>query len=151
MELADPESQLMLQKALGQILFYPPNVAGWPGGKNWIDSSSLMLRLRIPQLVYLNQDLEVRGKTDDDQQMGQAGRGINRKLSAEIDWKPAMDLFGQVPEQELIEKIGEFLWVVPTKTLPKKVIERNTRHNTRADYVQSSIIQMMATPEYQVC
>ncbi|HLP92755.1 MAG TPA: DUF1800 domain-containing protein [Saprospiraceae bacterium] len=151
MELADPESQLMLQKALGQILFYPPNVAGWAGGKNWIDSSSLMLRLRIPQLIYLNQELDVQGKTDDDQQMGQTGRGINRRLTADIDWKPAMDLFSQVPEQDLIEKIGGFLWSVPTKNLPKSVVEAHTQHQTKADLIQSTIIQLMATPEYQVC
>ena len=43
MELDKPEVQLLFERALGQILFYPPNVAGWPGGKNWIDSSTLML------------------------------------------------------------------------------------------------------------
>ncbi|MBL7808321.1 MAG: DUF1800 domain-containing protein [Saprospiraceae bacterium] len=151
MELADPESQLMLQKALGQILFYPPNVAGWAGGKNWIDSSSLMLRLRIPQLIYLNQELDVQGKADDDQQMGQTGRGINRRLTADIDWKPAMDMFSQVPEQDLMEKIGGFLWSVRTKNLPKSVVEAHTQHQTKADRIQSTIIQLMATPEYQVC
>ncbi|OYW18695.1 MAG: hypothetical protein B7Z54_05550, partial [Sphingobacteriales bacterium 12-47-4] len=31
MELENEESLLFLQKALGQVLFYPPNVAGWPG------------------------------------------------------------------------------------------------------------------------
>ena len=51
MELDKPEMQLLFQRALGQILFYPPNVAGWPGGKNWIDSSALMLRMRLPQIL----------------------------------------------------------------------------------------------------
>jgi uncharacterized protein (DUF1800 family) len=31
---------------LGQMLLYPPNVAGWPSGKVWIDSSTLLLRCR---------------------------------------------------------------------------------------------------------
>ncbi|HSC40460.1 MAG TPA: DUF1800 domain-containing protein, partial [Chitinophagaceae bacterium] len=52
MEIKNEESQLLLERLLGQILFYPPNVAGWPGGKNWIDSSTLMMRMRIPQLIY---------------------------------------------------------------------------------------------------
>ncbi len=151
MELADPESQLVLQKTLGQILFYPPNVAGWPGGRNWIDSSSLMLRLRIPQLLYTNQDLDVRGKTDDDQQMGEAAKGNLRRLSAVIDWQPAQDLFAKTPENELIEKVAEFLWTVPTKNFPIKVLEKNTDHSTRAALVQTAMVQLMATPEYQVC
>ncbi|MDO8365341.1 MAG: DUF1800 domain-containing protein [Saprospiraceae bacterium] len=151
MELADPESQLVLQKALGQILFYPPNVAGWPGGRNWIDSSSLMLRLRIPQLIYNNQALDVSGKTDDDQQMGEAAKGQMRRLSAVIDWQPALDLFAKIPDQELIEKIAEFLWAVPTKNLSIAVLEKNTNRSSRSAHIQTTIVQLMATPEYQVC
>jgi Protein of unknown function (DUF1800) len=29
---------------MGQILFYPPNVAGWPGGANWITSQTMIAR-----------------------------------------------------------------------------------------------------------
>jgi uncharacterized protein (DUF1800 family) len=49
MQADNEESLLLIQRILGQLLFYPPNVAGWPGGKAWIDSSSLMMRMRIPQ------------------------------------------------------------------------------------------------------
>ncbi|MFN0036728.1 MAG: DUF1800 family protein [Saprospiraceae bacterium] len=151
MELADPESQLMLQKALGQILFYPPNVAGWPGGRNWIDSSSLMLRLRIPQLLYTNQDLDVRGKADDDQLMGEAAKGRLRRLSSVIDWQPALDLFAKTPDNELIGEIAEFLWAAPTKNLPLDVLEKNTDRSSRSALVQTAMVQLMATPEYQLC
>ncbi|HMK02770.1 MAG TPA: DUF1800 domain-containing protein, partial [Ferruginibacter sp.] len=48
MQMENDQAQLLFQRTLGQVLFYPPNVAGWPGGKTWIDSSSLMLRMRIP-------------------------------------------------------------------------------------------------------
>jgi len=151
MELADPDSQLMLQKALGQILFYPPNVAGWPGGRNWIDSSSLMLRLRIPQLLYSNQDLNIQGKTDDDQQMGEGGKGRLRRLSSVIDWQPALELFAKTPDNELIEKVAGFLWACSPKNLPYDVLQKNTDRSSRPAFVQSSMVQLMATPEYQLC
>ncbi len=32
MQFDDARIEMVLQRALGQILFYPPNVAGWPGG-----------------------------------------------------------------------------------------------------------------------
>jgi hypothetical protein len=151
MELAEPESQIVLQKALGQVLFYPPNVAGWPGGRNWIDSSSLMLRLRIPQLLYSNQDLDVKGKTDDDQQMGAAAKGNTRRLASIIDWQPVLNLFAETPDHVLTETVAEFLWVVSAKNLPMEVLEKNTDRNSRAAWVQTSMIQLMATPEYQLC
>lgn len=31
-------------RSLGQNLFYPPNVKGWPGGHTWIDSTTLLAR-----------------------------------------------------------------------------------------------------------
>jgi uncharacterized protein (DUF1800 family) len=33
--------------AMGQVLFYPPNVAGWPAGTSWINSSTLLTRLNF--------------------------------------------------------------------------------------------------------
>jgi uncharacterized protein (DUF1800 family) len=32
---------------MGQLLFYPPNVAGWPGGTSWINSSTLLNRINF--------------------------------------------------------------------------------------------------------
>ena len=29
----------------------PPNVAGWPGGKRWIDSSSLLFRIKLASII----------------------------------------------------------------------------------------------------
>ena len=33
--------------AMGQVLFYPPNVAGWPAGTSWINSSTLLTRINF--------------------------------------------------------------------------------------------------------
>jgi uncharacterized protein (DUF1800 family) len=33
--------------AMGQTLFYPPNVAGWPSGTSWVNSSTLLTRLNF--------------------------------------------------------------------------------------------------------
>ena len=45
-------SVLFPQNALGQVIFHPPNVAGWPGGKSWIDNSTLMLRMNFAALIF---------------------------------------------------------------------------------------------------
>ncbi|MDQ3700589.1 MAG: DUF1800 domain-containing protein, partial [Chloroflexota bacterium] len=36
---------------MGQALFNPPNVAGWPGGVNWINSSTWMERVNFGNFV----------------------------------------------------------------------------------------------------
>ena len=40
-----------IQHYLGQVLFDPPNVAGWAGGRQWIDASRFALRLRLGSLI----------------------------------------------------------------------------------------------------
>ncbi len=37
-------SALPALRAMGQVLFYPPNVAGWPGGANWLTSQMMIAR-----------------------------------------------------------------------------------------------------------
>ncbi|NNM92828.1 MAG: DUF1800 family protein, partial [Candidatus Eremiobacteraeota bacterium] len=39
----DPRSRGALRQ-MGQILFFPPNVAGWPGGENWLTSDMTIAR-----------------------------------------------------------------------------------------------------------
>jgi uncharacterized protein (DUF1800 family) len=58
----NPEVLLQFQRTLGQVLFRPPNVAGWPGGRNWIDSSSLMYRMKIPSTMLSAGVIDFSGK-----------------------------------------------------------------------------------------
>jgi uncharacterized protein (DUF1800 family) len=48
LELFDPPSSTLVlaewTARLGQDLFYPPNVGGWPGGRNWLTTRSLIGR-----------------------------------------------------------------------------------------------------------
>ncbi|MDE2481436.1 MAG: DUF1800 domain-containing protein [bacterium] len=46
----EPRSPQALRQ-MGQILFYPPNVAGWPGGENWITSQTMIARANFVALM----------------------------------------------------------------------------------------------------
>lgn len=150
LELEDPEVQLKLQRALDHILFYPPNVAGWPGGKAWIDSSSLMLRMRIPQLIVDRGDLDVQTKDDDDQQMGMQNKNQARLLAADIDWQPVLKQFSAVRSNELSKSMSEYLWQTGT-TPPAAILEKYTDNSSPEDLIKTTMIRLMATPEYQLC
>ena len=107
MELEKPEAQLLFERALGQILFYPPNVAGWPGGKNWIDSSALMLRMRIPQILTNADEFVVKPKDDDDTMMGMEGVDKGTKanqLTVTVDWNAVIKVFDKTPKRKPDEK-----------------------------------------------
>jgi uncharacterized protein (DUF1800 family) len=160
MELANAQSQLLFQRALGQILFYPPNVAGWPGGKTWIDSSTLMLRLRIPQIMASNEVINIRPKSDDDTMMGQmtdekmklqlkASNAI-KNGAAVVDWELPLKVFESVSRENLLAKITET--VLQTKgQINKDLLAKYINTQSRETYIKTTIVYLMSTPEYQLC
>lgn len=46
-----------LSRAMGQDLFNPPNVKGWPGGKAWINSNTLNMRRQFTTRVFRAQEM----------------------------------------------------------------------------------------------
>jgi uncharacterized protein (DUF1800 family) len=156
MQLGNDEAQLLFQRALGQVLFYPPNVAGWPGGKNWIDSSSLMLRLRIPQIFSANDAMDIMPKTDDDLQMGQMMQAAKklkdavRGGAAIIDWASVNKIFETVEREKLCENISAS--VLQTKgKVSNTVLDKFLNSASRENYIKSAVVNLMSTPEYQLC
>jgi len=157
MELDNPEVQLLLQRLLGQLLFYPPNVAGWPGGRNWIDSSSLMLRLRLPQLVYAADELTVKPKDDDDQMMGMQDKQLRKMgklggqlVGAQVDWNSYVTKFSSVARDQLISSIAGRVLQTPTR-IDEVTLKKHIDSSTRESYIKTVTVQLMSTPEYQLC
>lgn len=156
MTLDNPEAFTLLQRALGQVLFYPPNVSGWPGGKSWIDSSTLMLRMRLPQLINEVDELNVRAKEDDDQAMGRMeeqdmARSYARRstIKAKIDWKTYMKHYESIPKENLTNAIASNLLVTP-KAVSESLIMNFSDRSGRENYIRSATLQLMSTPEYQM-
>jgi len=160
LKLDDDAAQLLVQRLLGQILFYPPNVAGWPGGKNWIDSSTLMLRLRIPQIITANESINLRPKSDDDVMMGQSNdeRMVNQQNkefaskggSATVDWDTVIKIFADVQRDDLLSKISDTLLQTESR-VKSDVLNKYLDEDDRSSYIQSVVINVMSTPEYQLC
>ena len=157
MQMENDQSQLLFQRTLGQVLFFPPNVAGWPGGKSWIDSSSLMLRLRIPQILTANEMPDIRPKADDDVMMGQMMEAGAKKFreavkggTAIIEWQAVHKIFEKLQREKLLESISQT--VLQTKSqVSNKVLEKYINTESRENYIKSTIVNLMSTPEYQLC
>lgn len=162
MELENDNVLMNLQRLLGQQLLYPPNVAGWPGGKSWIDSSTLMTRMRIPQMFTDRDELNISPKQDDDQMMGRKNDGTaaipvaKRKagakglvINAKIDWPQYISKFETIKKEHLLPQIRQTL--LQTNTGVEKSITNSIDASSRETYIKSATIQIMSTPEYQLC
>jgi uncharacterized protein (DUF1800 family) len=159
MKLENEEALMLLQRVLGQILFYPPNVAGWPGGKTWIDSSTLMMRMRIPMLINDADEMNVKPKDDDDQMMGRGDndkQGLRKnmmgrqKINANIDWSLYIKNFESVEKEKLVDSISKLL--LQTKNgVNTDLIKQYTDTTGRESFIKTATMQVMSTPEYQLC
>lgn len=156
----NPESILFFQKVLGQVLFMPQNVAGWPGGKSWIDSTTLMARLQLPRVWASKDMLKMVLKADDDVEMGKpsaevkqqrnAANIFKRTGAATWKWESVYNNYTGVAREKLYKTIGEDLLsskAIPTQATVENFIEKDNREN----YISTLVIQLMSTPEYQLC
>jgi uncharacterized protein (DUF1800 family) len=164
MKLNNEDVQLLMQRALGQVLFYPPNVAGWPGGRNWIDSSTLMFRLRIPQLIKDNEVVNIHAKTDDDVSMGMMDTGkANKKMlvemqgqnrfriNADVNWEAYIKQFENVGREKLYDRIEKIILQSATGSVDMAVVEKSADSSNRENYIKTITVALMSTPEYQMC
>jgi len=93
---------VLLQVNFTQVMFYPPSVAGWPKGKEWIDSSSLVNRMKLPAvLAGLDQ--------------------IRTEQSPELD---ATDPFQNINRRQVMESAELGLWAyqLPDKNANEQVL-----------------------------
>jgi hypothetical protein len=163
MNIENEEVLLIVQRLLGQLLFYPPNVAGWPGGANWIDSSTLMFRLRIPEIIYASDQFDLKPKDDDDQMMGMKEMGdgpmrikgfgkINggQMIKAQINWDKYLSRFDGIQKENLTNEIATTILQVPN-SVDENTLKKYTDMGNKESFIKSVTIQLMSTPEYQLC
>lgn len=156
-DFENEQSPLFIQRSLGQVLLNPPNVAGWPGGRNWIDSSSLLFRMRLPQVIYYDEELDFSPKED----MPEQGmmrlkmtdefikRFVQKKLAAKSDWMKALQYFSS--SANIMDDIVKMLLAKPCAASARKCIQNNRDTSSKESEIKSVMIEVMSLPDYQLC
>jgi len=134
-----------LQKMMGQVLLYPENVSGWKGGKNWIDSNTLMFRMKLASLILNDAviNLEEKGAFEDSfNKYYNKERKKNKYIKTIKNW----DFF---TKNHLNLKPNELRDLLIVSKLDKDtaVLLEELRVASNKDYC----IQLMSIPEYQLC
>lgn len=151
--------QILFQRLMDQVLFYPPNVGGWPGGRSWIDSSTLLFRMRLPQIIYYTDEVTQRPKdmpdelTDTYSGQNKSDEYIKhfvRRVQASVDWENYLRVFKNVKDKDLPETVAGYL-LAPAATVNQAELNHYTDHSSRENYIKSLTIDLMSTPEYQLC
>ncbi len=148
----NPQSVIFLQRALGQILFYPPNVSGWPAGKAWIDSTSLAFRCSLPMLLFGGVETDFETSDDGDANgLGKEREG-KRRLHCKADWSMLANRFTKTAAAETIDTIETFLLARPTtKTNRDFISQLAAVAPNDQEFIKKVFIGFMSLPDYQLC
>ena len=142
--ILDPPALLNVQRALGQVLFRPPNVAGWTGGKSWIDHSTLLLRLHLAGLLFKAAQIDIRLREQAEEP--RFGKRL-QKLNAEIDLTPLQDAAEMVSSEAFLDRLSTYLLPFGVEA-PKDTL---LAFSSEANRVNTFVWRMMSLPEYQLC
>jgi uncharacterized protein (DUF1800 family) len=130
-----PPSSLLLGEwsaRLGQDLFYPPNVGGWPGGRDWLTTQAIIGRANYAAALVEGQ-LSARPVPLDALTLAQ-GHGRGRDLEDVLTFFTEL-LTGRPPDsgwrRRLLDALG-----------PKAKLEPDT--------VRAAIALVVASPEVQM-
>ena len=134
-----------VQKMLGQVLLNPPNVAGWKTGRNWIDSNTIVTRLRLPSVLLNNAEIAYSEKGDEETMITNfKKRKLSRRsiIKVTADWKYFEENYKNNSNKELIHQ-------VITSKINKGTAEMLARNEKLSKH--DFVVQLMSLPEYQLC
>jgi uncharacterized protein (DUF1800 family) len=154
LQVDNPQPLLGYQKALGQTLFMPPNVAGWPGGRNWIDSSSLLLRLQLPAILFKNAEFAVRLKDDENDITPQTTgpqRTVRNTVGAHLPLASLQQLLGATPAAERPRQLAQFLLQAPLRPESLALVQQAVaKATTPEEQLRATLVSLLSLPEYQL-
>ena len=154
LQVANAQPLLGYQKALGQVLFLPPNVAGWPSGRNWIDSSSLLLRLELPSILFKNAEVALHLKDDENDitpQTTSQQRAVQNTTNVHLPLAPLQQLCASVPAAEQPELLAKFLLQHPLRPDNLALVHQAAnKASTPDERFRNILVSLLSLPEYQL-
>ncbi len=122
-----------IQYYLGQVLFDPPNVAGWAGGRHWIDASRFALRLRLPSLIlnrgYIMDELS----PELDEMISKKQKKKDFKSYEKVNW-----------DKFWVNNKGANLFELLIRTENQTLKENYKEANAK------NVIHLLSTPDFQL-
>src|ERR1700736_5661721 len=146
-------------RQMGQILFAPPNVKGWDGGKTWISTSTLLFRYNFANYLINGDAILPPGAAA--ALAKNAGPGFQRPLQKPADQtrRDPIDI-GKLAPTELREKPKELVDLLSTRLFQARPPEKETetfvkylearKPDTSDGTMRGLVHLMMSTPQFQL-
>lgn len=149
--IADMQEALVyLQNSLGQRLFFPPSVNGWPVGREWVNSSSLVNRMRLVSLLAKNEALGIRLKEDLDNDKLAALKGAKLLRTCRMNWSGIEEKTAGSTDEETIDALAAFLINKGLDEKNQEVMLKAMAKKDEDKKVKWLAVTIAGLPEYQL-
>jgi hypothetical protein len=142
---------------MGQILFTPPNVKGWDGGKEWISTSTLLFRYNFANYL-INGDAILPPNAPQRRQGADVGFGHAAQIAQTVKRDP-IDLGKIVPAKirtkprDVVDLLAKRLFQTPLGNKERDTFVKflETRGQGTDDATLRELVHlMMSTPQFQL-
>ncbi|MEP7170095.1 MAG: DUF1800 domain-containing protein, partial [Bacteroidota bacterium] len=163
LKFTNTRSILFYERILGQVLFQPPNVSGWTGGKNWIDNSTLMARLTLAKRFLKGEIMDMQPKEEYDMQLmdpnkTEENKKINKRAYTEnLKMLPLFDLTGllnaisKVQDNKINDSLISLFIQSDSKKIDKDLFNQYNDIQDKTQRIKNIVVHVMSLPEYQLC
>jgi hypothetical protein len=149
---------------MGQTLFRPPNVRGWVGGRNWINSGSLAARRHLVEMLFAPLPADANLNADEVMALNDArGAGYTRFSVGAVglqefaeqppDWvadRLIADFLPMRVEADYRQAVRDFLVSGPVgQAGPRAAALPAARQ--RYQRLRTVAMTLLESPEYQLC
>lgn len=142
-ELTDTNSLIYIQDILGQKLLSPPNVSGWQWGKNWIDTTTLLVRMRLTELLLHNGEIEFLPNDNGDDNDNTKFNYMNNRINSVVDKNELKEHFKGINTKE--EMMNYLLQINPKEANAASIDNKNV------DELVEQVIAISKMLEFQLC
>jgi hypothetical protein len=129
------------------VLFDPPNVAGWPGGRSWVDNATLLLRLNIGAGLLTKRELDLRFR--DLPELDLISDPKTRRLEAEVDLAPLRALLTEADLAADLATLSNYLLHVPARVSAADLAGL-IDDTTGDERLRRLLLVLFSIPEYQM-
>jgi len=135
---------------MGQVPFAPPNVRGWPGGRMWINTSTLFVRYNMA--VNLAGGGSILFPKMGGRRFDTPAKGNQDVQSPPANFQPAAVVQTADSAEDLVDQWVQRLIQRPISPDKRQVlIDALNDQPQRPEYVRKMVQLIVSMPEYQVC
>lgn len=147
-----PRLTLNPLRQMGQALFYPPNVRGWVGGRQWINSATLTARRQFVESLFAPIDENSLNADEQIELVAARSNGIDHFTVSDAPLEPLARLAPKAAAAQLTNNL------LPGTTAPEVsenlrqfIVAGGNDEKQRLRRLRRAAVTVMESPEYQLC